>query len=499
MKNLRGVIAALVVVGVGVLGVFALQASSITGAFAADSCVNGTKYTDFDGSYSGRDTMTVWPIKPLCKDANVNFGSFTINNTYNGQGFKNNPTALPQTAFYNRTVTLKKGTSGKTTVTVKVPDACTDYQIDAYVGPVQTKITTNAGLVNTTAIVGKAFQRLKNDCSPKMVKVCNPATGKIISVPESEAGKYKPEGDKACQLVKVCNPATGQIITVPASEASKYKPVDDAACKPKPKYVQVCDPATGKIISVPESEADKYKPVDDKACQSKPKMVKVCDPSTGKIISVPEADADKYKPVDDKACKPVKVCDPETGKIIVVKPSEADNYKPVGDKACQDITVCRLSDKTIVTIKASEYDSSKYSKNLDDCKPPTPHKVYVCNPETGEIIQVDEADQDKYKPVDDEACKNVQVCDPSTGQIITVKKAKADQYKPVDDEACTETPVTPVTPETPSTPQVMGDETTTPAELPSTGPEQAVTALFGAGSLAGASTAYIRARRALRK
>lgn len=463
MKNLRGVIAVLTVIGAGFLALFAVQTNAAT-----ETCTNGSSYTDFDGSYSGRDTMTVWPNKPLCKDVNVNFGSFTINNTYNGQGFKNNPTALPQTAFYNRTVTLKKGTTSKTTVKVSVPDACKDYQIDAYIGPVQTKITTNAGLVGTTAIVGKAFQRLKTDCTPPAPK-----------------------------MVKVCNPATGQIITVPESEASKYKPVGDKACQPKPKYVQVCDPATGKIISVPESEASKYKPVGDKACQS----VKVCNPATGEIITVPAADADKYKPVGDKVCQPVKVCDPATGKIITVKPSEADNYKPVGDAVCKSIEVCRLSDKTIVTIKASEYDSSKYSKDLDDCKPPTPHKVYVCNPATGEIIQVDEADADKYKPVGDEACKNVQVCDPATGQIITVKKAKAGDYKPVGDEACTETPPTPVTPETPSTPEVMGETTTyeAPTEIPSTGPEQAATAVMGIGSLAGAGTAYIRSRRALHK
>ncbi len=27
---------------------------------SATSCTDGSKYTDFEGSYSGRDTMTVW-------------------------------------------------------------------------------------------------------------------------------------------------------------------------------------------------------------------------------------------------------------------------------------------------------------------------------------------------------------------------------------------------------------------------------------------------------
>lgn len=213
---------------VAVAAVAALNGSS-TPVSATDNCVSGSKYTDFDGSYTGRDTMTVWTKgnKPLCKDVNVNFTTFEVlNKNYNGKPFKNNPTALPQSSVYNKTVTLKKGTNGKTTVKVQVPNACTPYQIDAYVGPVQTKITTSAGLVNTTAIVGKLFDKTKTNCNPvvKMVKVCNPATGKIISVPESEA--------------------------------SKYKPVGDAACKPAPNKINVCVIASGEIIEIDENKFD---------------------------------------------------------------------------------------------------------------------------------------------------------------------------------------------------------------------------------------------------
>ncbi len=211
MKKLIGLFAGFVVAAAAVVALSATASTPVS----ATSCTNGTSYKDFDGSYSGRDTMTVWTAgnKPLCKDVNVNFTSFTVHNNYNGNGFKNNPTALPQSSFYNKTVTLKKGTNGKTTVKVQVPADCVDYQIDAYIGPAQTKITTNEGLVDTTAIVAKLFKRLKANCE---VKVCNPATGEIITVNEKDASKYKPVGDKSCQPVKVCNPANGQIITVPA-------------------------------------------------------------------------------------------------------------------------------------------------------------------------------------------------------------------------------------------------------------------------------------------
>lgn len=72
---------------------------------------------------------------------------------------------------------------------------------------------------------------------PNMVEVCNPETGKIITVEEKDQDKYKPVGDKACQpveKVKVCNPETGEIITVNKEDQGKYKPVDDAACKTTP-------------------------------------------------------------------------------------------------------------------------------------------------------------------------------------------------------------------------------------------------------------------------
>jgi len=321
MKKFIGAIAGFVV---AVAAVAAFSGSS-TPVSATDNCVSGSKYTDFDGSYTGRDTMTVWTKgnKPLCKDVNVNFTSFTVHNKYNGKGFKNNPTALPQSSFYNKTVTLKKGTNGKTTVKVSVPDACTDYQIDAYVGPVQTKITTNEGLVNTTAIVGKLFQRTKQTCT-----------------------------------VQVCNPATGQIITVKESEAAKYKPVGD------------------------------------------------------------------------EACKNIKVCDLKSGKII--------------------------------TIKGYQFNSSKHSKDLNSaaCKPATPNKINVCVIATGDVIEIDENKFD------------------ATTQTKDLTK-------------CEEVPVVPETPE------VKGEET--PEVLPSTGPAEALSALFGTGALAGTTTAYVRSRRAIRK
>lgn len=234
MKQLIGLFAGFVVATAAVV---ALSVTATT-PVSATSCVSGTSYKDFGGSRTGNDTLTVWPKAPLCKDVDVNFTTFKVlNKNYNGRPFANNPTALPQQSYWNKTITLKKGSVSKVTVKMSLPDECTPYQIDAYIGPVQTKVTTSAGLVGTTAIVAKLFDKTKTDCTspaPKMVEVCDPATGQVITVKESEAGKYKPVDDEACKEVQVCDPETGEVISVKTTEADKYKPVDDEACAENP-------------------------------------------------------------------------------------------------------------------------------------------------------------------------------------------------------------------------------------------------------------------------
>jgi len=122
--------------------------------------------------------------------------------------------------------------------------------------------------------------------------------------------------------------------------------------------------------------------------------------------------------------------------------------------------------------------------NPDDCDNAEVEvkQVPVCNPATGQIIQVDESEVSKYEPVDSPKCKEVQVCNPETGEIITVKKSEADKYEDVNSAKCKETPVTPTTP-------------TTPTELPQTGMADVVVKLAGVTSLAGAGSYYLLSRR----
>ena len=142
--------------------------------------------------------------------------------------------------------------------------------------------------------------------------------------------------------------------------------------------------------------------------------------------------------------------------------------------------------KNTVCVDAPEVPGSP-----DDCDeatvvvpPPTPGKVEVCNPETGEIITVDESEADKYVPVDSPKCKTIKVCVIETKETKTIRKSDFDSSKHTTDFSLCET--VPVVPETP---------VEAPTELPTTGPADTAVQLIGATSLAGALGYYLMSRR----
>lgn len=146
------------------------------------------------------------------------------------------------------------------------------------------------------------------------------------------------------------------------------------------------------------------------------------------------------------------------------------------------ISVCDLETKKFITIKESEFDSSKHSKNPEDCKEKPP--VEVCNPETGETEFVPKEDEDKYLPVDSEACKDIEVCVLETKTYpVTIKQAEFDSDKHSTNPAdCEETPVTPPTPEAPQ-------------ELPETGPADVALSVLSLGAVISGAGYYVASRR----
>ena len=263
MNKLFGIIAGFAVTIAAVATVAVV--SGVNESALAASCTNGTKYTDFDGSRSG-NTLTVWPKKKLCKDVKVNFTTFEVlNKNYNGKPFKNNPTALPQSSIWNKTVTLKKGSASKVSVAMKTPDACTPYQIDAYIGPVQTKVTTSAGLKGTTAIVGKIFNKTKTNCNPpvvdKYIKVCRLSDKKYpvtIKEKDFDVTKYSknPDDCKTVELVVACNLKTMTIEqNVDKSKIDEINYTLDLTKCEKVEKVKACNLDTMKI----ENDVDSSK------------------------------------------------------------------------------------------------------------------------------------------------------------------------------------------------------------------------------------------------
>ena len=154
-------------------------------------------------------------------------------------------------------------------------------------------------------------------------------------------------------------------------------------------------------------------------------------------------------------------------------------------KEDKNITVCELATKKIVTIKESQFDSSKYSKNLDDCKEKPPVKIEVCDLTTKKIVTINEKDFDssKYsknlKDCESVPPAKIKVCDLTTKQVVTIDEKNFDESKYSKDlSKCAETPVT-------------------PPELPKTGIGENIVAVVGLGALIASAAYYIASRRAL--
>jgi len=107
------------------------------------------------------------------------------------------------------------------------------------------------------------------------------------------------------------------------------------------------------------------------------------------------------------------------------------------------LKVCELATKKIVTINEADYDTTKYSKNLDDCK--TVVTLKVCELATKKIVTINEADYDTTK-----YSKNLDDC-----------------------------------------------ATVTPPELPHTGMSENIVAVVGLGALIASIAYYAASRRAL--
>lgn len=115
----------------------ALTASLITPATAKatnsnNNCLNAHDWESYTTSFT-RGSGTIATKGALCESIDVTLESFTMPDSYDGKDF--NSTALPQYKYATVNFTIPAGQANyKKTLTVYVPDACKNTQLDFYKG-----------------------------------------------------------------------------------------------------------------------------------------------------------------------------------------------------------------------------------------------------------------------------------------------------------------------------------------------------------------------------
>ena len=143
-----------------------------------------------------------------------------------------------------------------------------------------------------------------NPGEPTKTDACDDAT-----VTVTEPGK-----------VPVCDSKTGNKITVPTTEANKYKPVDSIECT----RVSVCDPATKTIIGdIKYTDKDKYAPVDSDQCVKM--SVCIIADGTGVMTPISKDQFDPKKQSTNPAdCVLIPVCRLSDKTKVGIKESQFD-------------------------------------------------------------------------------------------------------------------------------------------------------------------------------
>jgi hypothetical protein len=140
------------------------------------TCIDGTQLQNLivTNPTPGTTTISTLNNEPLCVDVTIYLSSYVMPATYNGLGFYNNLTAVPQTLYNSVSTTLKQGTSGGNTLTVAMPDSCNNIQTDVYYAPEVTSVgTTGHGSQYITGIIypsaGKCAISTNNTVTPPPV------------------------------------------------------------------------------------------------------------------------------------------------------------------------------------------------------------------------------------------------------------------------------------------------------------------------------------------
>jgi len=164
-----------IIIGAAVIAGFATAAYLQPATASAASCVDGSNRANLVAVWLTRDTTHIKTKSGglLCKDVQIYVSSYVMPDNYNGKPFKGNKTAIPQTRFASKAITLKAGTNGDMTITIPVPDACTNAQMDIYLAP---------EIINVDA-TGHKHRNIKGLLSPRTKTNCTvtpPVTPPVV-------------------------------------------------------------------------------------------------------------------------------------------------------------------------------------------------------------------------------------------------------------------------------------------------------------------------------
>lgn len=172
----------IVSVSVASLAVLAVPSAHATNQA---TCVDGSVRSNLAVTWNSSDNVTVDTVgnKPLCTDTTIYFSSYTMPDNYNGKAFSNNPTASPQAIFDTTSTVLTKGATKPVTMSIKLPEACKNVQVDTYYGPEITTVT--AAGHGSQYITGKILPKTVDTCAP-VTSETPPVTPPVVPTPEAQ-------------------------------------------------------------------------------------------------------------------------------------------------------------------------------------------------------------------------------------------------------------------------------------------------------------------------
>ncbi len=128
-------------------------------------CVDGTIRSNLAYDWSPLNDYVIVRTAngaSLCDDVDLYFSNYTLPSGYDDSGIFDD-SSIPQQLFDSVHTVMLKGTNVADKMTINVPDACTDYQLDLYYAPEITMVT-GAGH-GSQLIYGRIYTNTETDCS----------------------------------------------------------------------------------------------------------------------------------------------------------------------------------------------------------------------------------------------------------------------------------------------------------------------------------------------